>query len=123
MDFNSELKNKLNKHAAENSEKLSDLKELQSMQFSKKYYIGLKRYRNPYLHSMWPFSRFFFSLYHQASKRTKFTSLNELNCSCCCFDIDHSLKSPHLLTTHIKSEVSPYRKHKLFSPQLTAAFK
>ena len=41
VDFNSELKNKLNKHAAEKSEKLSDLKELQSMQFYKNYYIGL----------------------------------------------------------------------------------
>ena len=28
-DFNSELKNKLNKHATEQSEKLSDLKELE----------------------------------------------------------------------------------------------
>ena len=33
-------KNKLNKHAAEQSEKLSDLKELQSMQFYKNYYIA-----------------------------------------------------------------------------------
>ena len=41
MDFNLELKNKLNKHAAEQSEKLSDLKELQSMQFYKNDYIGL----------------------------------------------------------------------------------
>ena len=31
-------------------------------------------------------------------KKTKFRSLNELNCSCCCccFDIDHLLNSPHL---------------------------
>ena len=41
MEFNSELKNKLNKHATEQSEKLSDLKELQSMQFYKNYYVGL----------------------------------------------------------------------------------
>ena len=41
MEFNSELKNKLNKHAAEQSEKLSDsVKELQSMQFYNDY-IGL----------------------------------------------------------------------------------
>ena len=43
MEFNSELKNKLNKHATEQSEKLSDLKELQSMQFYKNYYIGLNQ--------------------------------------------------------------------------------
>ena len=41
VDSNSELKNKLNKHAAEKSEKLSDLKELQSMRFYKNYYIEL----------------------------------------------------------------------------------
>ena len=41
VEFNSELKNKLNKLAAEQSKKLSDLKELQSMQFHKNYYIGL----------------------------------------------------------------------------------
>ena len=41
VNFNTELKNKLNKHAAEKSEKLSDLKELQSMQFYKNYYIRL----------------------------------------------------------------------------------
>ena len=40
-EFNSKLKSKLNKHAAEQSEKLSDLKELQLMQFYKNYYIGL----------------------------------------------------------------------------------
>ena len=33
--------NKLNKHAAEQSEKVSDLKELQTMQFYKNYYTGL----------------------------------------------------------------------------------
>ena len=38
---NTELKNKPNKHAAEQREKLSDLKELQSMQFYKNYYIRL----------------------------------------------------------------------------------
>ena len=38
MEFNSELKNKLNKHVAEQSEKLFDLKELQSMKFYKNYY-------------------------------------------------------------------------------------
>ena len=36
MEFNSELKNKL--HVAEQSEKLFDLKELQSMKFYKNYY-------------------------------------------------------------------------------------
>ena len=41
VEFNSELKNQLNKHAAEQSEKLSDLKELQSMLFHKNYYTGL----------------------------------------------------------------------------------
>ena len=36
VELNStKLKNKLNKHAAEQSEKLSDLKELQSIQFYK----------------------------------------------------------------------------------------
>ena len=36
------IENKLNKHAAEQSEKLADLKELQSrMQFYKNYYIRL----------------------------------------------------------------------------------
>ena len=41
VEYNSELKNKLNKHATEQSEKLSDLKKLQSMQFYKNYFIGL----------------------------------------------------------------------------------
>ena len=41
VDFNLKLKNKLNKHAAEQSKKLSYLKELQPMQFYKNYYIGL----------------------------------------------------------------------------------
>ena len=40
MGFNLELKTKLNKHATKQSEKLSDLKELQSMPLYKKYYIG-----------------------------------------------------------------------------------
>ena len=35
MEFYSELKNKLNKHAAKQREKLSDLKEPQSMQSNK----------------------------------------------------------------------------------------
>ena len=35
VEFNSGLKNKLNEHAAEQSEKLSDLKELQSMKLQK----------------------------------------------------------------------------------------
>ena len=41
MAENRGVQNKLNKHTAEQSEKLSDLKELQSMQFYKNYYIGL----------------------------------------------------------------------------------
>ena len=35
------IENKLNKHETDQSEKLSDLKELQSMPFYKNYYIGL----------------------------------------------------------------------------------
>ena len=35
------IEKKMNKQAAEQSEKLSVLKELQSMQFYKNYYIGL----------------------------------------------------------------------------------
>ena len=70
VDFNSELKkkNKLNKHAAEKSAKLSDSRTTINAIFTKNTTLdSIKRYRNRHLHSMWLFSRFFF--YHQLSKK------------------------------------------------------
>ena len=76
-----------------NSEKLSDLKELQSMQFFIGHWTQLN-VKEIVTCTGCGFSVPSFST--TASKKTKFTSLNKLNCSCCCFDIDHSLKGPHL---------------------------
>ena len=86
MELNSELKNKLNKHEDEQSEKTSDLKKITFfLQLNIKEIVTCTQcgFSVPSFNTKLP-------------KETEFTSLNELNCSCCCFGIDHSLKSLHL---------------------------
>ena len=96
VEINSELKKKkLNKHGTEQSEKLSDLKELPINAVLQK----LLHWTQLNVKEIVTCTRCGFSVPSFSTKlpkKKKFTSSNELNCSCCCFDIDHSLKSPLL---------------------------
>ena len=120
VEFNSDLKNKLNKHAAEQRKAVRFERTTINAVLQKWLHLTQLNVKEIVTCTRCGFSVPSFSTKLLKKQVYKF---KRLNCSCCCFDIDHSLKSSHLKTMHIKSEVNPYWEQKLFSPQLTVAFK